>query len=271
MPVENPQEKELADLRAERDRLAKETADAKAAAEAAAKQAAEHKSQLDQVVNYVRENMTQPQSSATPPAEPEDEDAIVSRRDLKKTSEAIRQEAQKVTADALLATLRNQRAINRQIAEQRYPEFEKHAAEIDAALDRLAPDVAAAPTAYKEVYDFIVKRNRKDIRELSDDEFEAERRRRFGDPESENESGSEALGAESAPHGAESARPQPAILPSSAGRSAASGSKKPQPKLSPDEEYMRTRFGMSAEEWIANKGETQPSGDFMDMKGRPRV
>ena len=161
MPVELS-EKELDDLRAKADAADKaaerEAALVKKQQETDAALAMARKKYDDdmrQVATYLQ-NQNQNQSTPVETSAAEDPDAIVSRKDLLRASQETARYAAEASAQQAAVVLRNQRAINKQLAAARLgPKAEKYMAEIDAHLDKLDPTVAAQPTAYDEVFKYV--------------------------------------------------------------------------------------------------------------------
>jgi len=269
MPVELS-EKELADLRAKAEAADKaaerEAALTKKHQEAEAALAAsrqKYDNDMRQVAAYL-ESQKQP---AAKPAEDEDPDAIVSRKDLVRAAEETQRRMAESQAQHSTLLLRNQRNINKQLAVQRLgPKAEKYLAEIDAHLDRLDPAVAAQPTAYDEVFKYVRAAH-------IDEELDEARREREASGEESDEGGETTS--------SESATPRPAI-PRTESVSPGSGLSAPRPisraasakpRLTDEQKRVAEGFGMTAEQYASEYATDAPmvDNDFMGFKGRKRV
>jgi len=261
-------EKELADLRAKAeaaDNAAEREAElTKKHQEYEQKLAAANKKYDDdmkQVAAYLQQ-----QNQPKAPVVEEDPDAIISRKDLLKAQEESQRRAQESQAQHAALLLRNQRNINKQLAVQRLgPRAEKYMAEIEAHLDKLAPEVAAQPTAYDEVFKYVRAAHFDEELEEREKQRELER----GETETSPESESSTLTSPSRPIPRESVSP---TSQANAARPLARANQN-RPRLTDEQRRVAEGFGMSQEDYAGKwaTDDEMTNNDPYGFKDRKRV
>lgn len=224
---------DAADKAAEREAaLSKKHQESEAALAASKKK---YDDDMRQVAAYL-ESQKQP----PPKVEDEDPDAIVSRKDLARASEETARRSAEHSAQSTTVLLKNQRAINKQLAAQRLgARAEKYMSEIDAHLDRLDPAVAAQPTAYDEVFKYVRAAH-------IDEELEEARQAR----ETEGNDGDE--GATRSPESSSRAIPRTESVSLGSGISASrpiARSQAMKPRLTEEQRRVAAGFGMTDEQY----------------------
>lgn len=242
--------------RAELDALRKELeAERKARAELDAK----HASEMGQVAEAIRASLIQNQPKTEQP--PEDEAALISRKDLKAELERVRAEAGQVTEAQTRRLLKAQRESHRKQVEAD-PFYAKWKDEIEAMLDqaeRVDPHSVAAPDAYAKALR-IAKANHWD-------EVEAEWKAKA---EAEREPRTSESGDEEEEVRPSTTRPAVSAPPSGgAARPISLSSPKREAQLDPAEDRVRRRMGLTVDDW--HKGKSLEEPDPFGFAGRSRV
>lgn len=239
-PAATPSSPDPAQLQRERD-------EARAVAEQAKREAAEagerHRQQLEQVAAYLRNREAQ---AAQPPPEEDNPNAIASRRDVARSHEASTQATRAMLAERDAVLLKNQRAINKQLAAARLKNFDKYAAEIDQHLDRLDPAVAAQPNAYDEVHTYVRAKH-----------FDDELAETLAAREAEAQAARDADAADIAVVARAPGAPVPRIAPVAAGAAARpvarAASAAPSARMTPEERRRAQRMGITEDDWVKHR------------------
>lgn len=225
-------------LQVERDQAAQ----ARSAAEAA------HKQEMEAARLYIQQMAQQQQPQQQ--VDTGDDDAIVSRRDLRAVAEATALEVDRRTNERLKVAFQNQRVSNREHARARLgSHFSKWESEIEGHMDKLAPNVAADPKAYDEVFAFV---RSKHLDEVIEERLAADRASRPAPEPSDDESAeSTTTHAEvpQSPSAAPVSRPAAPAPTATAGRPVSIRKPAAPAPLTQDQRYVARQMGMSDEEY----------------------
>lgn len=258
-------------------------------------EAAELRAQLGQVAQMVQSGqLVLKQPEAPKAVEPEDDSALIDRRELKRAVDEIKTQAANVIVQTTAQSAQQMRVFAKDSVRSRLKNFDKYESEIDELLNKIPdPRVAASPETIAQVHR-IVRANHLDeeVEETVAEKrqaWESELRSKGWTPdeiEEELEVREDALREDAA----EAAAPSPAarggtgqarpgarsagVAPSgnaSGARLAAQRTRAQVPPLTRDQKVMAEQFGItSAEEWH-RYADRSYRHDSLGFKGRKRI
>lgn len=211
-------------------------------------------------------------------AEPEDDSALVDRKELKRFADDIKRTVAGVVVETTAQSARQIRASQTEHLRGKLKNFDKYEKEINALLDKVDPRLAADPATIQQVYR-VVRANHID-EEVAEEvnarvpAQSAEDEDVWGEPEEEVEPEPEAAAPSGRARSAEPvARPRGGVAPSgdaSASRPVLrSRTERAQP-LSRDERRIAEAFGFTSAEEYRRYGDMNWKPDLMGSKGRTR-
>lgn len=260
---------------------------------AEAAEAAQLRAQMNQVAEMVQSGklVLKDQHAPTPQREPEPEDdtALIDRREMKRAIEELKNSAANVIVETTAQSARQMRHLAKDSLRSKLKNFDKYEAEIDGILEKIPdPRVAASPETIRQVHKLV--RSQHHDEEL--EEAVAEKKREWesdlqakgwtpDEIEEEVEERAEALledsGAGASREGTRQAKPvaRPAgVAPAgnaSGARLASQRTRAAAPPLTREQRVIAEQFGISsAEEWH-RYADPNYRHDSMGFKGRKRI
>ena len=119
------------------------------------------KAALGEVGEMVRAGKLKLAEDKPPSEQPEDDSALIDRKELKKFAQGLQQTVANAFVQTQTVNARQMRDAQIELLRGKLPNFEKHEAEIRALLDKVDPSVASNPDTIRQVHR-IVAANHKD-------------------------------------------------------------------------------------------------------------
>jgi hypothetical protein len=262
---------------------------------AEAQEAAALRGQLNQVAEMVQSGrLILKQPEAPKAVEPEDDSALIDRRELKRAVDEIKTTAANVIVETATHSARQMRVLAKDSMRGRLKNFDKYESEIDALLEKIPdPRVAASPETIAQVHKIVRANHIED--EMADTlaekkaEWETDLRSKGWTPdeieeevddraEALREDAVEAVGAgRGEREGSRQARPvarSAGVAPAgnaSGARLAASRQRAAVPPLSRDERVMADQFGISSAEEYRRYADPNYRHDSLGFHGKKRI